>query len=224
MIHFSLMQEAGLSVAAMSDKSDGDCGSRDEAVPNTEAFMTLAGAPGVRPVRVRQVHGIAVVCAEEARGASLEADGILLGKAGIAAGVSVADCAPVLLFDPLVRAGCLLHAGREGSFRNIAGTGVALLTHRFGSQPSSLVALIGPCAHGCCYEVSPELAAQWHRAGYACRDRLLDIPGTNSAQLEKAGVFRHNIHIVPHCTVCGGVFFSYRTDKTSNRNLVVMMV
>jgi len=100
MIHFSLMQEAGLSVAAMSDKSDGDCGSRDEAVPNTEAFMTLAGAPDVRPVRVRQVHGIAVVCAEEARGASLEADGILLGKAGIAAGVSVADCAPVLLFDP----------------------------------------------------------------------------------------------------------------------------
>lgn len=221
MLTFSFLQEAGLPLAAMSGKDEGDCGSH--APENTGRFLSSLGAAGI-PCRLRQVHGTRVVAAERVVDEAVEGDGLFTDKPGVILGINVADCAPVLLFDPVLRAICLLHAGREGSFQNIAGAGVQSLVQHFGSDPSTLVAEIGPCAHACCYEVSEPMAQSWRAAGYRCVGRHLDIPGTNRLQLEKAGVFRHNIHIVPHCTMCGGVFFSYRTDKTSNRNLVVMML
>ncbi|NLN93569.1 MAG: laccase domain-containing protein [Candidatus Hydrogenedens sp.] len=221
---FSFLEEAGLRLAAMSDKSTGDCGGRESARENTRRFLSVPGQPDREPVRVHQVHGTRVVRADEARSGVVEADGLCTDETGVLLSMSVADCAPVLLFDPVCRAIGLLHAGREGTFHNIALAGVQAMKEHFSSSPASLLALVGPCAHVCCYEVSAELAGLWRDAGYPARDRNLDIPSANRLQLENAGVFRHNIHIVPHCTVCGGVFFSYRTDKTSKRNLVVMML
>jgi YfiH family protein len=221
MLSFSFLQEAGLRLAAMSGKEEGDCGSHAEE--NAARFLASLGVTGM-PRRLRQVHGTRVVTAECVGNEPVEGDGLFTNRPGVILGITVADCAPLLLFDPVLRAICLLHAGREGSFHNIAQAGVQTLVQHFGSDPSTLIAEIGPCAHACCYEVSEPMALSWREAGYPCTGRHLDIPGTNRLQLEKAGVFRHNIHIVPHCTMCGGVFFSYRTDKTSNRNLVVMML
>ncbi len=227
MIHFEHLERAGLRLALMTDKSDGDCGSRPGARASVDALLRRLSAKPECLVRVKQVHGVRIVDAQAAMNtpadAPIEADGLVTQQPGIALCVSVADCAPVLLFDPCGGAVAVLHAGREGTRQNIAGAGVQALADRFAARPTSLLALIGPCAGPCCYEVSPSLAAAWREAGLPARGRRLDLPGANRLQLENAGVIRHNIRVVSHCTVCGGEFFSYRAEKTSNRNLVLVM-
>lgn len=228
MMRFKEFEAAGPRFAFMSDKGEGDCSSRDQARGNVQALLERAGCRPERLIRLRQVHGNRILEACEVRTASgaepPEADGVISGQSGVALGISVADCTPVLLFDPVSRAVAALHAGREGTFQNIAAAGVNALSSRFGSVPASLYALVGPCAGPCCYEVSEECAARWREAGLPCGGRNLNLPESNRLQLEKAGLFRHNIHLVPHCTVCGDLFFSYRAGEVSNRNLVVVML
>lgn len=228
MMRFTAFEDGGPRFAFMSDRADGDCGSRDEARNNVRDLLAAVDCRPERLVRLRQVHGTHVVeagkTAARTEAEPPEADGVITAESGIALGISVADCTPVLLFDPVSRAAAALHAGREGTLRNIAAAGVHALCSRFGCAPASLRALIGPCAGECCYEVSEECAVRWRDTGLPCRGRNLNLRESNRLQLANAGLFRHNIHVVPHCTVCGGVFFSYRAGEVSNRNLVVVML
>ncbi len=228
MIHFASLEAAGLQVAVMSDKSDGDCSNRPEAQSNANRFLKSVSVQPDTLVRLRQVHGNRVVeacAAMTGRHAALdEADGLVSRESGRALAIGVADCTPVLLYDPHHKAVALLHAGREGTLKNIAAAGVRTLCERYRCNPAALRAAIGPCAGECCYEVSAECAGKWRAAGLLLRGRHLRLQASNYIQLENAGLLRHNIEVVPHCTICGGLFFSYRAGEISNRNLVVMML
>ena len=228
MIHFPTLEQAGLRLAVMSDRQDGDCSNREEARPAVMAFLQKIGVTSDRLVRPRQVHGIHIANArdilESREKERLPADGVITNMPDVPLAIGVADCTPVLLFAPGVNAVAALHAGREGTFQNIAAAGVHALCDEYGCPPETLHAVIGPCAGVCCYEVSPELARRWRDAGLPAQGRCLDLQAANSIQLENAGVIRHNIHVVPHCTVCGGLFFSYRAGEISNRTLVVVML
>ncbi len=228
MIHFVSLEAAGLQVAVMSDKSDGDCSNRPEAQSNANRFLKSVSVQPDTLVRLRQVHGNRVVeacAAMTGRHAALdEADGLVSRESGRALAIGVADCTPVLLYDPHHKAVALLHAGREGTLKNIAAAGVRTLCERYRCNPAALRAAIGPCAGECCYEVSAECAGKWRAAGLLLRGRHLRLQASNYIQLENAGLLRHNIEVVPHCTICGGLFFSYRAGEISNRNLVVMML
>ncbi|HEX73046.1 MAG TPA: laccase domain-containing protein, partial [Candidatus Hydrogenedentes bacterium] len=150
MIHFEHLERAGLRLALMTDQSDGDCGSRPGTRAHVDAVLRRLPMKPERLVRVKQVHGVRIVDAQEAINAPpdglIEADGLVTQQPGIALCVSVADCAPVLLFDPRVGAVAALHAGREGTRQNIVGAGVQALADGFAAQPASLYAVIGPCA------------------------------------------------------------------------------
>lgn len=229
MMHFEKLEKAGLRCAAISDLSDGDCRDTTETQRNVYRFLTALTINPTALVRLRQVHGTHIVDANEAlihkrAGSRIEADGVYTSRPGIALGITVADCAPVILYDPERRVTAAIHAGREGILNTIAAKGVHALRQTYGCCPDSLVAVVGPCAGVCCYEVSIEIVDQWKRIGLPCIGRKLDLAAALRWQLETAGVFRHNIEIVPHCTVCGGVFFSYRAGGQSSRNLVVVML
>lgn len=148
----------------------------------------------------------------------------MTNRPGVPLGISVADCTPVLLYNPITQAVATLHSGREGTFQNIAAAGVRSLCDAYGGHAGQILALIGPCAGVCCYEVSEEITQAWMAKGLSAQGRNLNLSLTIREQLENAGVIRHNITVVPHCTVCGGGFYSYRADKTSHRNLVIVML
>jgi YfiH family protein len=224
----AFLEEAGLSVAAMSDMEDGDCSSIASARRNVERLLSRLQLDASLLIRLRQVHGAeimdAAAIASAGKDCRPEADGVATCQPGLLLAIGVADCAPVLLFDPVNRVVAALHAGREGVRRNIASAGIRFLCDVFGCDPKRILAWIGPCAGVCCYEVSPEIALDWSNAGLPAQNRFLDIAGANRHQLENAGVIRHNIEVVPHCTVCGGGYFSYRAHKTLHRNLVLVML
>ncbi|MCK5863027.1 MAG: polyphenol oxidase family protein [Candidatus Hydrogenedentes bacterium] len=228
MIRFTSLEKSGLSVAAMSGREEGDCGIGDNASANVTAFLrALSLSPG-QLFRVRQVHGIRVVEAvaiREGLPADFpEADGMITNCPGVVLGICVADCAPVLLYNPVIKAVAALHAGREGICHDIVSAGIHALCTTYGGFPDQLQALIGPCAGGCCYEVSREMADIWSAAGRATQGRNLHLSLEIQHQLENNGVIRHNIEVVASCTVCGGNFYSYRADGTPHRNLVVVML
>jgi len=201
--------------------TDGNCAS---AAP-PEARFRYCSALGLQwdaVARVRQVHGTRVLVFDEPwDGRPAEADGLAAAR-GTALGVAVADCVPVYLVDPVSGAGALVHAGREGTSGNIAGTGVRTLVERFAARPDRICALIGPSAGPCCYEVSDEMALAWECAGGTRRGRHLDLWDTNLRQLTAAGVAARQVEVSGICTICGGRFHSYRGGSGAARNLAVL--
>ena len=75
-----------------------------------------------------------------------------------------ADCTPLYFVDPVRRAVGLAHSGWRGTVGRI-GAAVAETMHReYGTEPSDLIAVIGPTICGRCYEVGGEVAAEFFAA------------------------------------------------------------
>lgn len=230
MMRFPLLETAGLELAAISGRSEGDCGRHAADPAHRAVFLQKCGVSSQSLALVRQVHGTAVAVAdtcgpETADGIVVdlgEADGIITRQPDIVLGIAVADCVPVWLYDPRTHSGGLLHAGREGTVSGICREGVRLLGECYGAEPGNILAVVGPSAGPCCYEVSQEMAARLREGGFPLSGRHLDLWRANREILEKSGLNSHNIHVMAHCTICGGRFYSFRKDGGKERNLAVL--
>mgnify|MGYP006277409031 CR=1 FL=1 len=222
---------AGLRAAAMSGRSDGDCvlGRSSEAA--RRAFLAAQGLDPDRLVCPKQVHGVEVAIArkEDAgkgafgpENALALADAVITNVPGLPIGITVADCVPVALYDPVRKAIGLAHAGREGTVQHIAAATVRAMTSAHGCDPAELLAYIGPSAGPCCYEVSEALAAAFTASGGPTQGRHLDLWQANRHQLRAAGLSDTNITVAGTCTICTDRFFSYRRENTPARNLMVL--
>ena len=192
----------------------------DEAAAVAANWEALSLATGLAFARARQVHGERVIVVRAACGPEEEADAIVSLRPGIAACVSIADCAPVLIGDPRSGAVAAVHAGWRGTLAHVAARAVEALVREVDAQPGDLLAAIGPSIGPCCYEVSPELAR-------AFRDDLgpqvvaladgrpsVDLWLANEIVLRKAGLARERIEALGRCTACEPeVFFSHRRDR-----------
>ncbi len=231
MVLFHELERLGLSCAAMSDRSDGDCGWASVARDTREAFLRAVCQAPNDLVAPRQHHSNTVVrvsAVDRGRGAFTsgsavaDADGLVTSVPGLPLGVTVADCVPILLVAMRPRAVGAVHAGREGTLREIAASAVACMKSAYAVEPEQVHALIGPSAGPCCYEVSHEIAGDWEARGLPRRGRYLDLWEANRFQLEQAGVPAGQITMTWECTICGGRFHSYRADRTRMRNLAVV--
>jgi polyphenol oxidase len=227
LIRFSFLENLGVGVAAISDVSDGDCGFRSADPAARTRLCESCDIYVADLVCARQVHGNSVARArEEDRGREFfpETDGIVTDVASLPLVVAVADCVPVFVYDPVKQAVGIIHAGREGTLKNIVGAGVNTMRSSFGSEPRDLYAVIGPSAGPCCYEVDEAMTAACEARGVARRGRCLDLWQTNAIQLAAAGVSIGNIEITGICTICDGRFFSYRRGDGIARNMALIML
>jgi len=232
MIRFESFEKWGVAVAAISERSDGDCRLKNGDPDTRKRCLTQCDVSSEHLACVRQVHGNTIVRTPlgtpSASSASFdalpEADGLITNTRGLPLTITVADCTPVYLYDPRTGSGGLIHAGREGTFRNIAGEAVAALYEAWNTRPEDIYALIGPAAGPCCYEVAPEMAAAFVEAGLPACGRNLDLWEANAIQLEEAGIPRNQIEITRICTICDTRFHSYRRDKTTKRNMAILIL
>ncbi|MCF6285449.1 MAG: polyphenol oxidase family protein [Candidatus Hydrogenedentes bacterium] len=232
MYQFQSLLDAGAVVAAMSDVNDGDCGCDGIDTGVRSDFLNQAGVPPEDLFTLHQVHGchIRVVDGKQmGQGAHSvdevlgDGDGLITIATGIPLGVTVADCVPVLLFDPTTRAVAALHAGRDGTTAGIALRGLNLLVSEFGVNPADVHGVIGPSAGPCCYEVSEEIRSHCVSKGVIARVNHLDLWASNYMQLMDGGVKSENIEVSERCTICSSVFFSYRRQQSACRNIAVIM-
>ncbi len=87
----------------------------------------------------------------------VEADGQVTSREGIALGMFAADCLPVLLADPQSGVIGAAHCGRKGLQRGVIGATVEKMTEK-GAKTERIVATLGPCICGDCYEVGGDIA------------------------------------------------------------------
>jgi len=159
---------------------------------------------------LKQIHSAECVAALGRAGELGRGDALLENTPGSVVAVKTADCMPILLADERRRAVAAVHAGWRGTAAGIAARAVEAMHARFGTQAGDLHAAIGPGIGKCCYEVGPEVAAQFGERGRA----HIDLAAVNRAQLAGAGVPPEKIYMADLCTMCqAGEFHSFRRDK-----------
>jgi polyphenol oxidase len=163
-------------------------------------------------VRGYQVHGTVVGRVREGFTApedgetqpTFEADGHAVAATGVAAMVLTADCMPVVL--GAEGAVATLHAGWRGLQAGVLEEGVVALCD-VGAR-GEMVAIVGPCAGSCCYEVGEEVHEAFgnaHRHG-----SHIDLRAIAHDRLLAAGVAE--VRDVDVCTICDERYFSYRRE------------
>lgn len=162
-------------------------------------------------VRVRQVHGNAVVRAPHRATPLPEADALWSDEPGVLLGIAAADCVPVLVAEPGGVIGAA-HAGWEGTTKRVTGALVRELVSA-GADVARLVAAIGPSIGPCCYTIDEERAGVIRERlgdGPWLRKGTFDLWAANASQLADAGV--RTIELAGLCTRCGGAdLWSYRS-------------
>ncbi len=221
-----------------------DRGDDPEAV--RENFRRIGNAIGVNVedmVMSKQTHTTNVrVVTEEDRGKGVvkerdytDVDGLVTDVRGICLVTSYADCVPLYFVDPVRNAIGLSHSGWRGTVGKIGKKTVELMTGRFGSDPSDILACVGPSVCVDCYEVSEDVVekvreafapALWNRLFYK-KDNgkyQLDLWKTNEAIFLEAGILPEHIAVTNVCTHCNSrILYSHRTQGDKRGNLCAFL-
>jgi len=177
---------------------------------------------------VKQVHGKDLLIIDEVNPdlthfLSVEVDAIVTNQPGIMIGVLVADCCPVLIWDPRKQVIAAVHVGWRGAADGILQKTIDGMQRHFECDVADLQAAIGPGIGAHNYEVDRPVRDAFRKGtGYwsdiAKEVRLghwqLDIALSCRLQLEQAGLQVSAIDQAAECTCCHPeLFFSYRRDK-----------
>jgi polyphenol oxidase len=164
-------------------------------------------------------HGAVVrVVAAAGTGDEYPADGLVTAETNLALGALSADCALVVLADPVTGLVGSLHCGRPGL---VAGAVDAMVTTMRESGAQTILAAVGPTICGSCYEVPDDMAAAVVAVVPAAFARArgggasLDVRAGVVDQLRHAGV--RVVRQVAGCTREDPTTFSYRRDKVTGR-------
>ncbi|MRI59301.1 MAG: peptidoglycan editing factor PgeF [Epsilonproteobacteria bacterium] len=157
-----------------------------------------------------QIHGTQIRYIDKISSAP-HCDGLITDRANLPLAIMSADCFGVLLYDEAAGVIAALHAGRSGASEGIVKKGIAKL-NEFGAKNPH--AIIGPGIHVCCYEISPQLAAQYPKR-FIKKDRFLDIKKIIYEDLKEGGV--ESIYDYNICTACDKRYYSYRREGVTGR-------
>jgi YfiH family protein len=168
---------------------------------------------------VRVIDGVLVPAPVSGAAAVQVGDAMVTDRTAKLLVVQVADCQPVLLFDPEHRVVANIHSGWRGSVANVAGRTLQVMRERFGCSARAVLAGVGPSLGPCCAEFvnyRDEIPRElW---GYRRDSVHFDFWDVTRDQLMAAGVPAEHIHISGMCTKCHtDRFFSYRGERRTGR-------
>ncbi len=201
---------------------------RDGRARVREVLATALRAAPEHFAWCKQVHGAKVV---EAKTAGFQGEGDALVSCDPSLGllISVADCIPVLLWNPRAQGDQtaaeapsaapfgVAHAGWRGLLAGVLPATVDAL-QRLGTPPSSLRAWIGPSICAEHFEVGEEVASLFPKSFVERRNEWpkphVDLKSYAVQQLLKAGLIAESVTVCPDCTYAQADFYhSYRRDQ-----------
>lgn len=149
-----------------------------------------------------------------------KADGLVSRSTGVTLMTTHADCMPVILYDPTVRAIGTIHAGWRGTASGVVASTIGTMIRECGAAADSIHAFLGPAICRDCYEVGDDVVQQWR--SYAGKDGVdaivsignrttLDLLAANDMLLRLLGINPDRIEHSGICTRCqGDSWFSHR--------------
>jgi YfiH family protein len=187
--HAFFTREGGVSEGVYASLNGG-LGSNDDRAHVSENRRRMTAALGVADgalAMAYQIHSPDAVVATHpwTREGRPRADAVVTNTPGLAVGVTIADCGPILLADASAGVVAAVHAGWKGALDGVVDSAVAAM-ERLGAARDRMVASIGPLIRKQSYEVGPEFVARFrdadpaNRAYFSVSERLghfmFDLP------------------------------------------------
>ena len=218
-------------------------GDRREAVlQNYKLIFEAIGADVNKAVLSHQTHTNNVrIVSEDDIGKGIfkdrdydDVDGLITNIPGVSLVTQYADCTPLLFCDPVKKVVATSHAGWRGTASEIGRITVEKMQNHFGSDPSDIIAAIGPSIGQCCYEVDDPVYIPLSKIPYLNKDKIfikkdngrymLDLWETNREILINAGLKAEHIDVTDLCTNCHhDVFHSHRFTGGKRGNLAAVI-
>lgn len=195
---------------------------------NRSTFLNEFGVSMHHLLLVKQVHGTDVLVVDSknhdvSHFQDVAADAIVTNQPNLMIGVLVADCFPVILFDPIKKVSAAIHVGWRGAAQGIVGKAIDAMTEEFGCDIKEIKAMVGPGISADHYQVGKDVRDAF-RAGQGNWNDIaeevelglwkLDIQRSIDLQLAAAGIVGKQREMSDLCTwKQRELFFSYRRDE-----------
>lgn len=195
---------------------------KEDVEQNHIELATYLHYPLDKLVHMNQIHGDDIIFINQQHNYDLipTCDALITQEKNTPLMVMVADCIPILIYDPVKEVIAAVHAGRAGIFTKVLPKTIKKMRIQYGCKAKDLLISLGPSIRQCCYEVGSEIEteAQEKQLDYAMSMRenkyFLDLLTIAHNQLKEAGIKTENIETSPYCTACNTEqFFSYRVEK-----------
>jgi len=151
-------------------------------------------------------------------------DALATSSKGLAIGLSVADCLPIIISDGRIVS--VIHAGWRGTVAHIAEKTITMLVEKHAFDLDNAIAACGPCICPEHFEVGGKVAQQLSDlAGEVLKNEKYkaDILALNVKQLKNAGV--KNIDTLGICSYESDDFYSFRqSDGKTGRNMAIALL
>ena len=191
---------------------------------NRKVFTTNLGFDVNELVIPNQVHSKRVKMVDSAC-LLKETDGIISNVKNVVLSIQVADCIPLFLFNPISHQFGMIHSGWRGTAQCIGPNAIHIM-ETYGDNAKDVMAIIGPSIGQCCFEVGPEVTAQFDST-YSIKGKndrmMLDLKNIVKDQMLANGLLGKNILVDNQCTCCEKEhFFSYRRDGQETGRMVAI--
>lgn len=179
------------------------------------------------PIFAKQEHQnkIAFVTPENAHELFI-CDGFITCHPHLALMVKHADCQAGLFYDPMKNVIANVHCGWRGNVLNIYSKTIEKMREVYGCLPSNILACISPSLgpkHAEFVHYKKEFPTSFW--SFRQDNDLFDLWSIAKTQLLKAGILENHIEIAKICTYENtDLFFSYRAEKETGRNISYIML
>ena len=155
-------------------------------------------------------------------------DALITNVPNICLVILIADCVPLLFYDPTRKVIAAVHAGWQGTIKKITETTIEKMIKEFNCSPKDIICGIGPSIGSCCFEIKKDTFDLIYQSlSLNPKNKILierhgkllcDLWQANKEQLLRKGILEKNIEITKLCTACNvHKFFSYRKETTTGR-------
>lgn len=201
----------------------------DQATKNRQNFFSSQGIDNSKVVSAALANAFEVKIVELKDAGKMIplVDALVTNQIGLVLAITVADCAPVYIYDPIQKVIALVHAGWRGVLGNIVTKTILLMKTNFFSKPENLQVFVGP--HICTdhFEVQGDVAkmfADYEKYIIQQKGKIfIDLASIISSQLLNIGVLSNQVSFSKDCTYCEEKkYFSWRRDKPEKVEAMVV--
>lgn len=220
---------------AFSTKEDGNMsfkwGQFEDVIKNRTTWLNKLNIKPEQCVTAELEHLTNIIDADQTlAGAniltanySLKSDVLVTTENNLFLFLIVADCLPVLIYDPVQKVVGLVHASRVNTELNVIGQTINHLVNKYGCLPANLIIGGGPAINKCCYEfnnldkVNKEFWQNYLTIS-STKTYYLDFISKNIEQIKQTGVLDSHIFMNTECTGHSNKFFSHYRDQKSGQS------
>lgn len=148
-------------------------------------------------------------------------DGLITNKEGFALVTRFADCAPIILYDPVKKQHGNIHSGWKGTLEKIVEKGIQIMVDEYNSNLEDILVVIGPTIGRKDFEVDIDVMLKFKDkfTSYegiiekkSDEKYLIDLQRINKSIIIDSGIPKENISIINLSTYSNNIFHSYRRD------------